>query len=355
MQGPRTQGELGAKPLFRALCIFAMVALGALTACGPRKSGPAPAGARGATQLLHVSYDPTRELFDEINSAFRASWEDKTGQKVEIKMSHGGSAKQARAVIDGLEGDVVSLALAYDVDAISRAGLIQAGWQERLPQRSAPFSSIIVFLVRSPDPKNIRDWNDLIRPGVTVITPNPKTSGGARWNYLAAWAYAMRQAGSDEAKAREFLKKLYANVAVLDTGARGATTTFVERGIGDVLVTWESEARLALERSSKGRFALVVPSLSIHAEPPVALVDEVVRHKGTQALAQAYLEFLYSDRGQEIASRHHFRPRQSGAAFPQTELVTVESLCGGWQAAHDRHFSPGGIFDQIYEAGPRRP
>lgn len=342
------------KPSHRAWSFsrIAAVALisGALFGCS--RGGPAT----GATvQLLHVSFDPTRELFDDINRAFSAAQAKTNGPPVQIKMSHGGSGKQARAVIDGLSADVVTLALAYDVDAIANAGLTSKDWQTRLPHHSSPYFSTVVFLVRKPDARQIRDWDDLVKPGCAVVTPNPKTSGGARWNYLAAWAYALRHTGN-EAGAREFMKKLLKNVAVLDAGARGATTTFVERGIGDVLITWESEARLALEKSSNERFAIITPPLSILAELPVAVVDKVAERKGTANVARAYLEFLYSEEGQRLALRHHFRPRspaaQPATPFPALEMVTVDALEGGWQKAQARHFSDGGLFDQIYAAGP---
>ena len=305
--------------------------------------------------LLNVSYDPTRELYEEYNAAFAKRWKAKTGQVVSVRQSHGGSGRQARTVIDGLQADVVTLALAYDVDALARSGqLIPQNWQARLPNNSAPYTSAIVFLVRKGNPKKIKDWGDLVRPGVTVITPNPKTSGGARWNYLAAWGYALRKAGgSDEAKARDFVARLFKNVPVLDSGARGSTTTFVERGIGDVLIAWENEAFLALEELGNGQFEIVLPSVSILAEPPVAVVDRVVDKRGTRAVAEEYVKYLYSEEGQEIAARHFYRPRLAAVAakhaqrFPKIEMFDI-SAYGGWQAAQSKHFADGGVFDQIY-------
>jgi len=306
------------------------------------------------TTLLNVSYDPTRELYQDFNAAFVKHWKAKTGETVSIRQSHGGSGKQARAVIDGLEADVVTLALAYDVDALHQnAGLIPADWQQRLPHNASPYTSTIVFLVRKGNPKNIRDWNDLIRPDVAVITPNPKTSGGARWNYLAAWGYALKQPGGNDATAREFVRKLFANVKVLDTGARGSLLTFTERGIGDVLISWENEAYLATKTLGQDKFEIVVPSISILAEPPVSVVDKVVDKRGTRALATAYLNYLYSPEGQEIAARHYYRPRDPAVAakhaerFPQVKLFTVDEVFGGWQKAQSVHFADGGIFDQI--------
>jgi sulfate/thiosulfate transport system substrate-binding protein len=304
--------------------------------------------------ILNVSYDPTRELYQELDAAFAAHWRAKTGRTVEIQQSHGGSAKQARAVIDGLDADVVTLALAYDIDALAAAGLIAEAWQARLPYNSAPYTSTIVFLVRKGNPKRIADWGDLVRPGIQVITPNPKTSGGARWNYLAAWAWALEQPGGSEARARDFVTRLYRNVPVLDSGARGSTTTFVQRGIGDVLLAWENEAFLSIKELGPGKVDVVVPSLSILAEPPVAVVDKVVDRKGTRAVAQAYLEFLYTPEGQEIAAKHDYRPRlesvarKHASAFPAVRLVTVDEVFGGWQRAQKTHFADGGVFDQIY-------
>lgn len=307
--------------------------------------------------LLNVSYDPTRELYQEFNAAFTKYWKGKEGRNVSIKQSHGGSGKQARSVIDGLEADVVTLALAYDIDAISeKAGLIPKNWQSRLPNNSAPYTSTVVLLVRKGNPKGIRDWDDLVKPGLAVITANPKTSGGARWNYLAAWGYTLKK-GGDEAKAKEFVSRLYKNVPVLDSGARGSTTTFVERGIGDVLIAWENEALLAVNELGKDKFEIVIPSVTILAEPPVSLVDKVVDRRGTRAAAQAYLEYLYSEEGQEIAAKHFYRPRNGSVAskhaatFPNVALFTIDDLFGGWQKAQKAHFSDGGIFDQIYQPG----
>jgi sulfate/thiosulfate-binding protein len=308
------------------------------------------------TALLNVSYDPTREFYQEFNAAFSAYWRAKTGTSIEIRQSHGGSGAQARAVIDGLEADVVSLALGYDVDAISNADLIKPGWQSRLPNASSPYTSTIVFLVRKGNPKGIKDWSDLVEPGISVITPNPKTSGGARWNYLAAWGYALEQPQGSDATAREFVTRLFRNVPVLDSGARGATTTFVQRGIGDVLLTWENEAHLALSESA-GAVEIVVPPLSILAEPPVAVVDTVVDRKGTRAIAEAYLQYLYSQEGQEIAAQRFYRPRDPqvaaryGATFPKVTLFTVDELFGGWQKAQTTHFVDGGVFDRLYRPG----
>src|SRR5690349_17390394 len=297
-------------------------------------------------QLLNVSYDPTRELYVDFNKAFADYWKKKTGDTVTIQQSHNGSGRQARAVIDGLPADVVTLALAADVDAIANNGkLLPLNWEERLPEHSAPYTSTIVFLVRKGNPKNIKDWGDLVKPGVSVITPNPKTSGGARWNYLAAWAWALRQPGGSDATAKDFVGKLYKNVPVLDAGARGATTTFVERGIGDVLIAWENEALLAIKEMGPGKFEVVVPSLSILAEPPVAVVDKVAKKHGTSDIAQAYLQYLYTDAGQEIAARHFYRPRNPGIAkkyqaqFPAMKLVTVDEVFGGWKKAHATHFA----------------
>jgi len=306
-------------------------------------------------ELLNVSYDPTRELYVEFNKAFAAHWKATTGDDVTIKQSHGGSGKQARSVIDGLRADVVTLALAGDVDALHQnAKLIPADWQKRLPHNSAPYTSTIVFLVRAGNPQKIKDWDDLAKPGVSVITPNPKTSGGAQWNYLAAWEYARRKYGSEE-QAKAFVARLYKNVAVLDSGARGATTTFVQRGIGDVFISWENEAFLALHEFGKDKFEIVVPSISILAEPTVAVVDQVVKRKGTEAVAKAYLEYLYSEEGQDIAGKHFYRPAVSDAAkkkyasvFPKVELFTIDEAFGGWTKAKKTHFADGGTFDQIY-------
>ena len=309
------------------------------------------------TTLLNVSYDPTRELYQEINAAFAKAWKAKTGDNVTINQSHGGSGKQARAVIDGLEADVVTLALAYDVDALNKIGkLIPADWQKRLPNNSTPYTSTIVLLVRKGNPKQIKDWDDLVKPGISVVTPNPKTSGGARWNYLAAWGYAKRRFGTDQ-KAQDFVSRLYKNVPVLDSGARGATTTFVQRGIGDVLIAWENEALLATEKLGQNQFEIIVPSISILAEPPVSVVDKVVDRRGTRKVAQAYLEFLFSPEGQEIAAKHDYRPRQPevlakyAGKFPKIALFTVDEAFGGWTKAQQTHFDDGGIFDKIYEPG----
>ena len=309
--------------------------------------------------LLNVSYDPTRELYQDFDKAFAQHWKARTGDNVTVRQSHGGSGKQARAVIDGLPADVVTLALAYDIDAISERGLIAHNWQGRLKNRSAPYTSTIVFLVRKGNPKGIRDWGDLVKPGVAVITPNPKTSGGARWNHLAAWGYALRQPGGSEATARDFINRLYKNVPVLDSGARGATTTFVERGIGDVLLAWENEALLALRELGPGKFDIVAPSVSILAEPPVAVVDKVADKRGTRAVAQAYLEYLYSDAGQDIIARNYYRPavdkfaRKYAAQFPNVKLFTIDAVAGNWAQAQKVHFADGGVFDQVYQPGKK--
>lgn len=303
--------------------------------------------------LLNVSYDPTRELYVEFNKAFANAYQKETGKSVEIKQSHGGSGSQARAVIDGLQADVVTLALAYDIDAIAGKGLIAADWQKRLPQNSSPYTSTIVFLVRKGNPKGIRDWDDLLKPGVAVVTPNPKTSGGARWNYLAAWGFAQKKYGSVD-KAKDFIGKLYQQVPVLDTGARGATVTFVERGVGDVLLAWENEAYLALKEFGPEKFEIVAPPLSILAEPPVAIVDKVANKKGTRNVADAYLQYWYTKEGQEIAARNFYRPRDAEIAkkyedsFAKVELFTIDELFGGWTKAQKEHFADGGVFDQIY-------
>ena len=308
--------------------------------------------------LLNVSYDPTRELYQDFDTAFTKYWEGKTGEIITIQQSHGGSGKQARMVIDGLQADVVTLALAYDIDAIAeKAGLLPPGWQQRLPHNSCPYTSTVVFLVRKGNSKGIRDWDDLIKPGVSVITPNPKTSGGARWNYLAAWGYALKKFDRDEGRARDFVARLFRNVPIFDTGARGATTTFVQRGIGNVLIAWENEALLSVKESGKGEFEIVTPSLSILAEPPVAWVDKVVNKRGTREMAKAYLEYLYTPEGQEIAARHYYRPRLESVAqkyagmFPRVSLFTINEVFGGWRQAQKIHFSDGGIFDQIQQAG----
>jgi sulfate/thiosulfate transport system substrate-binding protein len=309
-------------------------------------------------KLLNVSYDPTRELYQGINAAFSKHWQQKTGQAVEISQSHGGSGKQARSVIDGLEADVVTLALAYDVDAIVDNGArLAADWQKRLPDNSSPYTSTIVFVTRKGNPKQIREWDDLIKPGVSVVTPNPKTSGGARWAYLAAWGTALQKAGNDEGKAKEFVRKLYKNVPVLDSGARGSTTTFGQRGIGDVLLSWENEAYLLQDELGKDKIQIVYPSASILAEPPVAVVDKNVAKHGTAAVAEAYLKFIYTDEGQEIALKNHYRPRNQAVlakhpgAFPAIKLFTIDAVFGGWRKAQKTHFADGGTFDQIYQPG----
>jgi sulfate transport system substrate-binding protein len=329
------------------LLASAVVALGALTA----------AASADDLSLLNVSYDPTRELYAEVNAAFAAKWEAETGNALEIKQSHGGSGKQARSVIDGLEADVVTLALAYDIDAIAAAGLIDKDWQARLPDNSAPYTSTIVFLVRKGNPKQIRDWADLVKPDVQVITPNPKTSGGARWNFLAAWEVARAKNNGDEAAAKAFVTELYKHVPVLDSGARGSTITFVERGIGDVLLAWENEAFLAVKELGPDRLDIVVPPRSILAEPPITIVDQVVDAHGTRAVAEAYLQYLYSPEGQEVAAKHYYRPRQAEVAakyaeqFPQIELFTIDETFGGWRAAQEKFFADGGVFDEIYRPG----
>ncbi|MBA3996371.1 MAG: sulfate transporter subunit [Candidatus Accumulibacter sp.] len=315
--------------------------------------------AHADVSLLNVSYDPTRELYQEFNAAFAKHWKAKNNETVSINQSHGGSGKQARAVIDGLDADVVTLALAYDVGALTSKNLIPADWQKRLPQNASPYTSTIVFLVRKGNPKQIKDWNDLVKPGVAVITPNPKTSGGARWNYLAAWAYALQQPGGNDATAKDFVGKLFRNVKVLDSGARGSTTTFTERGIGDVLLAWENEAYLAVKELGPDKFDIVTPSLSILAEPPVSVVDKVVDKRGTRKVAQAYLEYLYSPEGQEIAAKNYYRPRDAKVAakyskqFAKVNLITIDDVFGGWDKAQKAHFSDGGSFDQIYEPGKR--
>jgi len=302
--------------------------------------------------LLNVSYDPTRELYADVNSAFAKQWQKKSGDKVSIKQSHGGSGKQARAVIDGLEADVVTLALAYDIDAIAEKGLIKPGWQKELPHNSSPYTSTIVFLVRKGNPKKIRNWDDLVKPGVSVITPNPKTSGGARWNYLAAWAFALHQPGGSDAKAKEFVARLFKNVPVLDSGARGSTNTFVQRGLGDVLLAWENEAFLAINELGPDKFEVVTPSESILAEPPVTVIDRVADKRGTRKVAEEYLKFLYTDEGQRIAAKHYYRPINTRipTKLAKVKLYTIDQVFGGWQKAQKTHFSDGGTFDQIYGA-----
>ncbi|MBC3918539.1 sulfate ABC transporter substrate-binding protein [Undibacterium sp. CY18W] len=309
--------------------------------------------------LLNVSYDPTRELYQDVNQAFAKQWKAKTGDNVTIKQSHGGSGKQARAVIDGLDADVVTLALAYDTDALAEKGLLDKAWQKRLPHNASPYSSTIVFLVRKGNPKGIKDWADIVKPGVSVITPNPKTSGGARWNHLAAWGYALKLPGGSEATAKEFLSKLYKNVPVLDSGARGATTTFVERGIGDVLLAWENEALLAIKELGPDKVEIVAPSTSILAEPSVAVVDKVADRRGTRKVAEAYLNYLYTDEGQDTIAKHYYRPttekasKKYAAQFPKVKLFTIDDTFGGWTKAQKEHFADGGIFDQIYQPGKK--
>jgi sulfate/thiosulfate-binding protein len=333
--------------LIRAVLLLAMtVGLGA------------SAQAQKNVTLLNVSYDPTRELYQEFNAAFAKYWQGKTGEVVTVNQSHGGSGKQARAVIDGLEADVVTLALAYDIDEIhQKAKRIPADWQKRLADNSSPYTSTIVLLVRKGNPKGIKDWEDLGKPGISVITPNPKTSGGARWNYLAAWGYALRQPGGDEAKAKDLVTRIFKNVPVLDSGARGSTTTFVERGIGDVFISWENEALLAVKELGKDKFEIIYPSVTILAEPPVTVVDKVVDKHGTRAVAQAYLEYLYTEEGQKIAAKHYYRPRQATVAqqyteqFPRVNLFTIDEVFGGWEKAQKTHFADSGTFDQIYQPG----
>ncbi|CAO3430420.1 sulfate ABC transporter substrate-binding protein [Azospirillum brasilense] len=315
------------------------------------------APAKAQTTLLNVSYDPTREFYVEFNKAFAKKWQAENGQTVTVKQSHGGSGKQARSVIDGLDADVVTLALAYDIDAIADSGALPKTWQTRLPNNSSPYTSTIVFLVRKGNPKQIKDWDDLLKPGVQVITPNPKTSGGARWNYLAAWAYSLEKNGNDEAKAKQFVADLFKNVPVLDSGARGSTVTFTQRQLGDVLLAWENEAFLSLQEFGADKFDIVVPSLSILAEPPVTVVDSVVDRKGTRKAAEAYLNFLYTPEAQEIAAKNFYRPRLPEVAaryadrFPNVKLVTIDGSFGGWRTAQEKHFADGGVFDQIYQKG----
>ncbi len=334
----------------RLLSLLLTASPGLLGGC----SKPAASAAEPVT-LLNVSYDPTRELYADLNAAFVKQWEAQHGTRLVIKQSHGGSGKQARAVIDGLEADVVTLALAHDIDMLhTQAGLLPADWQSRLPEHSAPYTSTIVFVVRKGNPQGIHDWEDLVRPGVSVITPNPKTSGGARWNYLAAWGHALRKAGGDEARARAYISALFKNVPVLDSGARGATTTFAERGLGDVLLAWENEAFLLTQEVGRDQFEIVVPSVSILAEPPVAVVDRNVDRKGTRAVAEAYLRYLSSEEGQEFAAKHHYRPRSAAVAakhagrFAPVKLFTIDEVFGGWKQAQKQHFEDGGSFDALY-------
>ncbi|MDF2723365.1 MAG: sulfate transporter [Paenibacillus sp.] len=351
------------KKSFMLSAISAILLVG-LTACGGNGSSSgsstgandaAAVPAKPAVELLNVSYDPTRELYEEFNKAFSKYWKAKENQEVTVKQSHGGSGAQGRSVIDGIQADVVTLALAYDIDEIQNNGLINADWQKRLKENSSPYTSTIVFLVRKGNPKGIKDWNDLIKTGVSVITPNPKTSGGARWNYLAAWGYALKQNNNDENAAKDFLAKLFKNVPVLDSGARGSTTTFVERGIGDVLLAWENEAFLSQKEFGADKFEIVIPSISILAEPPVTVVDKVVDKKGTRSVAQAYLEYLYSDEGQEIAAKNFYRPRNETVAkkyekqFPKINMLSIDKDFGGWAKAQKTHFADGGTFDQIYK------
>ena len=339
-----------------SLMLTATLIMGVFVGCGKQDTASTTEDTTNtkSVELLNVSYDPTRELYTKFNESFAAYWKDKTGQDLTINQSHGGSGKQGRAVIEGLEADVVTLALAYDIDEISQSGLIESNWQSEFKENSSPYTSTIVFLVRKGNPKNIKDWDDLIKDDVSVITPNPKTSGGARWNYLAAWAYAAHKNNGDQASAKDFVSKLYANVEVLDSGARGATTSFVERGMGDVLIAWENEAFLSLNELGKDEYEIVVPSLSILAEPPVAIVDKVVDKKGTREVAQAYLDYLYTKEGQEIAAQNYYRPRDKEVAekykdkFPEIKLVTVDEEFGGWTKAQSTHFADGGTFDQIY-------
>ncbi|AFS79623.1 sulfate ABC transporter sulfate-binding protein CysP [Gottschalkia acidurici 9a] len=347
------------KSKYLSLVLAILTTTGALIGCSTKggeqtNSNIADSKNTEKVKILNVSYDPTRELYDEFNKSFISYWKDKTGQEVEVEQSHGGSGKQARTVLDGLDADVVTLALAYDIDSINtKKEIIKSGWQKRLENNSTPYTSTIVFLVRAGNPKGIKDWDDLVKEGVEVITPNPKTSGGARWNYLAAWGYELKRNGGDADGAKEFVKKLFANVPVLDTGARGSTTTFVERKQGDVLLAWENEALLSMKEFGDGEFEIVVPSVSILAEPPVAVVDENVDKKGTREVAEAYLEYLYTDIGQEIAAKNYYRPRNQEIAkkyeseFPKIELFTIDDVFGGWSKAQKEHFDDGGVFDEI--------
>ncbi|QHZ56819.1 sulfate ABC transporter substrate-binding protein [Brevibacillus sp. NSP2.1] len=351
-----TKGKIHSS-LQRIGIVALAIALGGCSAAstGTGTSGTEAGGSAQTVELLNVSYDPTREFYQEVNEEFAQEWKAKTGQSVTIKQSHGGSGKQSRSVIDGLEADVVTLALAYDIDAIAERELIPADWQKKLPDNSSPYTSTIVFLVRKGNPKQIKDWDDLVKPGISVITPNPKTSGGARWNYLAAWGYALKKNGGDEAKAQEFVAALFKNVPVLDSGARGSTTTFVERGIGDVLIAWENEAYLAVKELGKDKFEIVNPSISILAEPPVTVVDKYAEKHKTKEVAEAYLQFLYTKKGQEIAAKHYYRPRSEEVlkahtpAFPEIEMFTIDELFGGWTKAQQIHFSDQGVFDQLYK------
>ena len=331
----------------RYIAIFVVAAIGLILIAS------APSAPKKSITLLNVSYDPTREFYDEFNAAFIKHWKAKASEDVVINLSNGGSGKQARSVIDGLQADVVTLALAYDIDAIAEKGnLLAKDWQRRLPNNSSPYTSTIVFLVRKGNPKGIKDWDDLAKPGISIVTPNPKTSGGARWNYLGAYGFELKRSNGDQKKARDFVQQLFRNVAVLDTGARGSTVTFLQRGIGDVLIAWENEALLAVNQLAKGQVEVIVPSTSILAEPPVAVVDKIAKRRGTTRVAEEYLQFLYSDAGQQLAAKHYFRPRkESGektAAFAQVTLFTIDEVFGGWQKAHTTHFAEGGTFDQIY-------
>jgi sulfate transport system substrate-binding protein len=348
------------RPISRRRLLALATASLALAACGApaTPTGQVSTGqAAGELSLLNVSYDPTRELYQELNTAFARLWQEKSGQTLTVKQSHGGSGSQARSIVDGLEADVATLALAYDVDALARAKLIPENWLSRRPHNSAPYTSTIVFLVRKGNPKDVKDWGDLGRPGVSVVTPNPKTSGGARWNYLAAWGWALKQPGGDEAKAKELITRIYRNAAVLDSGARGSTTTFVERGIGDVLIAWENEAFLSVNELGKEKYEIVAPSVSILAEPSVTVVDKVVDRRGTREVAEAYLTHLYSPEGQRLAAKHYYRPRDEAAAgdlvkqFPRIDLFTIDELFGGWTRAHEAHFAEKAIFDQVYQPG----
>lgn len=339
-------GDVMKKDSLVELVVLLFWAIGTITGLGNQKPDQ--------VKLLNVSYDPTRELYTQFNNEFAKYWYEKTGDEVVLYQSHGGSGKQARSVIEGLGADIVTLGLAYDIDAIGENGLIKSNWQEAFKDNSSPYTSTIVFLVRKGNPKNIKDWDDLAREDISVITPNPKSSGGARWNYLAAWGYSMEKNKGDESRAKEFIKKVYENVEVLDSAARGSIATFTQRGIGDVLIAWENEALLSLEKLGKDEFSIVVPSISILAEPPIAIVDQVVDKKGTRELAQGYLDYLYTRQGQEIAAQNYYRPRNQELAnayediFPKLKLLTIDQSFGGWQQAHKKHFRDGGIFDEIY-------
>ncbi|RII36098.1 sulfate ABC transporter substrate-binding protein [Clostridium chromiireducens] len=338
-----------------SVMLSATLIMGAFVGCGKQEAKSENANdSKKPVELLNVSYDPTRELYTKFNESFVKYWKDKTGQDVTINQSHGGSGAQAQSVIGGLDADVVTLALGYDIDAISKEGLVNSDWQSKFKDNSSPYTSTIVFLVRKGNPKNIKDWDDLTKDGVSIVTPNPKTSGGARWNYLAAWAYASKKYNGDEKAIKDFMSKLYSNVAVLDSGARGATTSFVERGLGDVLIAWENEAILSLNELGKDQYEIVAPSLSILTEPPVAVVDKIVDRKGTREVAQAYLEYLYTKEGQELIAQNYYRPIDKEVAekykntFPELKLVTVNDEFGGWAKAQSTHFADGGTFDQIY-------